>query len=84
MQRALEQDPTVYQYDEIYDKIEEKKTETRAMKKDHEKKVQDIYIHYIHTLWAESASKLYQLSDRRLSAKLVPTFADRGVNFSGI
>jgi hypothetical protein len=29
-------------------------------------------------LWPESVSKLYRLSDRRLSAKLVPTFADRG------
>jgi hypothetical protein len=28
--------------------------------------------------WSESASELYQPSDRRLSAKLVPTFADRG------
>jgi hypothetical protein len=27
---------------------------------------------------AESASELYQLSERRLLAKLVPTFADRG------
>jgi hypothetical protein len=81
VQRALEQDPTVYQYDEIYDKIEEKKTEIKATKKDQEKKVQDIYIHYVHTSWAESAS---ELSDRHLSAKLVPTFADTGVNFSGI
>jgi CBS-domain-containing membrane protein len=30
------------------------------------------------TPWPESASELYQPSDRRLSAKLVPTFADRG------
>jgi hypothetical protein len=29
--------------------------------------------------WSESANELYRLSDRRLSAKLVPTFADRGV-----
>jgi hypothetical protein len=28
--------------------------------------------------WPESASELYQPSDRLLSAKLVPTFADRG------
>jgi hypothetical protein len=28
--------------------------------------------------WSESASELYRPSDRRLSAKLVPTFADRG------
>jgi coiled-coil domain-containing protein 55 len=45
MQRALEQDPTVYQYDEIYEKMEEKKTETKATKKDQEKKVQEIYIY---------------------------------------
>jgi hypothetical protein len=30
------------------------------------------------TPWAESASELYQPSDGRLSAKLVPTFAGRG------
>jgi hypothetical protein len=28
--------------------------------------------------WPESASELYRPSDSRLSAKLVPTFADRG------
>jgi hypothetical protein len=28
--------------------------------------------------WPESASELYRPSDRRLSAKLVSTFADRG------
>jgi hypothetical protein len=28
--------------------------------------------------WPESASELYCLSDRCLSAKLVPTFADKG------
>jgi CBS-domain-containing membrane protein len=28
--------------------------------------------------WLESASELYRPSDRRLSAKLVPTFADSG------
>jgi hypothetical protein len=30
------------------------------------------------TQWPESASELYRPSDRRLSAKIVPTFADRG------
>jgi hypothetical protein len=29
------------------------------------------------TPWPESASELYQPRDRRLSAKLLPTFADR-------
>jgi hypothetical protein len=32
----------------------------------------------LFTLWPESASGLYRPSDRRLSAKLVPTFSDRG------
>jgi hypothetical protein len=31
-----------------------------------------------YTPWLKSASELYRQSDRRLSAKLVPTFADRG------
>jgi hypothetical protein len=31
-----------------------------------------------YTPWPESASELYRSSDRRLSANLVPTFADRG------
>jgi hypothetical protein len=32
----------------------------------------------IQTPWLQSASELYRPSDRRVSAKLVPTFADRG------
>jgi hypothetical protein len=32
--------------------------------------------------WPESASELYLPSDRRLSVKLVPTFAERGVSRS--
>jgi hypothetical protein len=34
--------------------------------------------HKLKTPWPEFASELYRPSDRRLSAKLVPTFADRG------
>jgi hypothetical protein len=34
------------------------------------------------TPWPESPSELYQPSDRRLSAKLLPTFADRTVSHS--
>jgi hypothetical protein len=30
-----------------------------------------------YTPWPESASELYRLGDRRLSAKLAPNFADR-------
>jgi hypothetical protein len=32
---------------------------------------------YIFTLWPKFANKLYRLSDRRLSAKLVPNFVER-------
>jgi hypothetical protein len=34
--------------------------------------------------WPESASELYRLSDRCLSAKLVPTFADRGCHMVSV
>jgi hypothetical protein len=37
---------------------------------------------YKQTLRPESASELYRPSDRRLWAKLLPTFADRGVSRS--
>jgi hypothetical protein len=37
-----------------------------------------LYYIVIKTLWPESASELYRLGDRRLSAKLVSTFAHRG------
>jgi hypothetical protein len=33
---------------------------------------------YIETLWPESARALYRLSERRLSAKLLKTLAERG------
>jgi len=38
MQKALEDDPTVFQYDEVYDKMETAKNEEVAMKKDKDKK----------------------------------------------
>jgi hypothetical protein len=37
-----------------------------------------ISLTYKRTPWPESASELCRPNDRRLSAKLVPTFADRG------
>jgi hypothetical protein len=36
------------------------------------------FVQYVITPWLESASELYRPSDCRFSAKLVPTFADRG------
>jgi hypothetical protein len=42
--------------------------------------------HPLLTLWPRSVSKLYRLSDRLLSTKLVPTSADRGchMNYNNI
>jgi hypothetical protein len=36
------------------------------------------------TPWSESASELYRPSDRRLSAKLLPAFADRGCHLVSV
>jgi hypothetical protein len=41
-------------------------------------KRKEIYKILIQTPWPESANELHQPSDHRLSAKLVPIFADRG------
>jgi hypothetical protein len=34
--------------------------------------------------WSESASKLHWLSDRRMSAKWLPTFTDRGCHLDSV
>jgi coiled-coil domain-containing protein 55 len=39
MKRALEEDPTVYQYDEMYENMEQQKADVVAKKKDVTKKV---------------------------------------------
>jgi hypothetical protein len=36
------------------------------------------------TPWPESASEMYQPSDCHLSAKLLPTFADRGCHMVSV
>jgi hypothetical protein len=43
-----------------------------------------IYIYIKQTPWLESASKLYWPSDNRLSATLVPTFADIGYHMVSV
>jgi hypothetical protein len=40
--------------------------------------VKSRFHHLLKTLWPESASELYRLSDRRLTTKLVATFAGIG------
>jgi hypothetical protein len=41
-------------------------------------------IHTKKIMWPESASGLYRPSDRRLSAKLVPIFVDRGCHMASV
>jgi len=64
MQRALEQDPSVYQYDEIYDKMEQKKIETKAIQKDREKKPR-----YIQSLMKQ-AERRKREQERRLEREI--------------
>jgi hypothetical protein len=41
-------------------------------------------LHSLKNPWLESANELYRQSDRRLSAKLVPNFADRGCSMLSV
>ncbi|KAK0179796.1 hypothetical protein PV327_005514 [Microctonus hyperodae] len=45
MQRALDEDPTIYQYDEIYDEMEKKEEQSKVEKKKEMKKPK--YIHHL-------------------------------------
>lgn len=60
MQKALQQDPTVYQYDEVYDDMAQKKQEVEAAKVPVEKKAK-----YIHTL-LKTADRRKKENERRM------------------
>ncbi|XP_046385674.1 nuclear speckle splicing regulatory protein 1-like [Ischnura elegans] len=64
IQKALEQDPTVYQYDEVYDEMEEKKMEQKKKHKDPERKPK-----YIQTLLA-TAERRKREQERRTERKV--------------
>ncbi|XP_066255687.1 nuclear speckle splicing regulatory protein 1 [Euwallacea similis] len=59
-QRALEEDPTVFQYDEVYDEIEKKKVESKLARKDIDKKPK-----YINRLLA-AADRRKRENERRI------------------
>jgi hypothetical protein len=45
----------------------------------------NLYISFVEkSPWPESARELYRPSDRRLSAMLVPTFADKGCHMVSV
>ncbi|XP_071452306.1 nuclear speckle splicing regulatory protein 1-like [Hetaerina americana] len=64
IKKALEQDPTVYQYDEVYDEMEERKMEQKNKKKDPEKKPK-----YIQSLLA-TAERRKREQERRTERKV--------------
>ena len=84
VQRALEQDATIYDYDGVYDDMKQSKADQAE-----ENKVQDRKPKYMKTL-LETAKKRQQLHERRTERKVQKEreaegdeFADKG-NFSYI
>lgn len=43
MKKALDEDPSIYQYDEVYDDIKEAKSKTAPKKEDNKKQVSNFY-----------------------------------------
>lgn len=62
--KAIQEDPTVYQYDEVYDAMEQQKRETKLAKKDTEKKPK-----YINRLLA-AAEKRKRENERRIERQV--------------
>lgn len=62
--KAVEDDPTVYQYDEIYDEMEKQRLESKLAKKDKEKKPK-----YINRLLA-AADKRKRENERRIERQV--------------
>ncbi|CAG9829615.1 unnamed protein product [Diabrotica balteata] len=62
--KALEDDPTVYQYDEVYDDIEKKRNDSKLAKKDIDKKPK-----YINRLLV-AAEKRKRENDRRIERQV--------------
>ncbi|KAI4455287.1 nuclear speckle splicing regulatory protein 1 [Holotrichia oblita] len=63
-EKAVEEDPTVYQYDEIYDKMEQKKMDTKLSRKELDKKPK-----YITKLLA-AADKRKRENERRIERQV--------------
>ncbi|KAJ8985198.1 hypothetical protein NQ317_018227 [Molorchus minor] len=74
-QRAIEEDPTVYQYDEIYDKMEQEKIETKLSRKDLDKKPK-----YIGRLLA-TAEKRKRENERRIERQVQKEREEEGEQF---
>jgi hypothetical protein len=50
----------------------------------HNEEIHNSYSSNKQTPWSDSASELYRPSDRRLSVKWLPTFADKGCHMISV
>ncbi|XP_028138188.1 nuclear speckle splicing regulatory protein 1 [Diabrotica virgifera virgifera] len=73
--KALEDDPTVYQYDEVYDDIEKKRNDSKLAKKDIDKKPK-----YISRLLV-AAEKRKRENDRRIERQVQKEREEEGDTF---
>ena len=64
MAKALEEDPTVFQYDEVYDDIERKKEVLKESKKDVDRKPK-----YVHNL-LKAADERQKEFERRIERQV--------------
>ncbi|KAK3913709.1 Nuclear speckle splicing regulatory protein 1 [Frankliniella fusca] len=76
MKKALAEDPTVFQYDEIYDDLEQKKEEATAAKKGVEKKPR-----YIQAL-LQTAEKRKKENERRIERQVQKEREEEGNQFA--
>ncbi|XP_057664164.1 nuclear speckle splicing regulatory protein 1 [Diorhabda carinulata] len=74
-EKAVEEDPTVYQYDEVYDEIEQKRNESKLAKRDLEKKPK-----YINRLLA-AAEKRKRENERRIERQVQKEREEEGNKF---
>lgn len=67
MEKVLKDDPTVYQYDEVYDDMKKKKDEAEAVKKNDKKVCTDLLLTNLQTFKyltvILSAAKIYGSTD---------------------
>nr|CAI5853812.1 unnamed protein product [Callosobruchus analis] len=73
--KALEEDPTVYQYDEVYDEIDKKRKETKLARKDIDRKPK-----YINRLLA-AAEKRKRENERRIERQVQKEREEEGEMF---
>lgn len=74
-EKAVAQDPTVYQYDEVYDEIEKKRSESKLAKKDMDKKPK-----YISRLLV-AADKRKRENERRIERQVQKEREEEGNKF---